>query len=325
MSHKRDVVVTVLTAPDEAEPPGMDELRARVEVRFATDETTLRATLPGTDILMVTDFRTEALAAAWPLADKLKWVHTASAGVDALMFPALVEGPVMLSNARGVFDRAIAEHVLCTVLMFAKDFPRSIRLQLKHHWQHRSTERVEGKRVLVVGAGSIGRQIARMLTAVGMEVHGIARTARATDPDFVAVHGNEEFHLELGQADYVVIAAPLTPQTEGMFDLGAFKAMRTDARLINIGRGPIVNTEALIQALRDGEIAGAGLDVFEEEPLPSSHSLWDMENVIITAHMSGDVIGWQQALTDQFLENLDGWLAGQEVFNQVNKKLGYAG
>ncbi|MDY0207054.1 MAG: D-2-hydroxyacid dehydrogenase [Pseudomonas sp.] len=325
MKHKTDRVITVLTAPGEPEPLGIDAVRARAEVRFAYDTASLEATLPGTDVLLVTDFRTEALAAAWPKADKLQWIHAASTGVDALMFPALIDGPVIVSNASGTFDHAIAEYVLCTVLMFAKDFPRSIRLQLEHKWQHRSTERVDGKRVLVVGAGSIGREIAKLLNAVGMEVHGTARSERTNDPDFVTVRSNTELHAELAHADYVVIAAPLTPQTNGMFDSAAFKAMRSSARLINIGRGPIVNTVDLVTALRDGEIAGAGLDVFEQEPLPESHPLWDMDNVIMTAHMAGDAVGWEQALIDQFIDNFDGWLAGKDIFNQVNKKLGYAG
>ena len=325
MTQRSKPVVTVLTASGEQEPPGMDSLRARAEVRFASDEATLRSTLPGTDIMMVTDFRTEALEAAWGCADKLKWIHATSAGVDALMFPALTKGNVVVTNARGIFDRTIAEYVLCTILMFAKDFPASIRLQMKHQWKHRDTERAEGKQVLVVGAGSIGRQIGRLVASAGLRPHGIARTARKDDPDFVAVHGNDDLYNQLGHADYVVIAAPLTPQTEGLFDEKAFKAMKNTARLINIGRGPIVKTDDLISALTSGEIAGAGLDVFEEEPLTDDHPLWDMENVIMTAHMAGDFIGWKRALTDQFLENFDRWHNSEELFNLVNKELGYAG
>jgi phosphoglycerate dehydrogenase-like enzyme len=274
---------------------------------------------------MVTDFRTDALEAAWPSADKLKWIHATSAGVDALMFPALVNSDVTVTNARGIFDRTIAEYVLCTILMFAKDFPHAIRLQMRHEWKHRDTERAEGQQVLVVGAGSIGRQIGRLVAAAGLKPHGIARTARHNDPDFVAVHGNEDLYEQLGHADFVVIAAPLTPQTEGLFNEKAFKAMKNTARLINIGRGPIVKTDDLIAALESGEIAGAGLDVFEEEPLPADHPLWDMENVIMTAHMAGDFIGWKRALTDQFLENLGRWDRGEDLFNLVNKELGYAG
>ncbi len=325
MSAAHRPVVTVLTTPGEPEPPGVAAMRARAEVRFACDEATLRETLPGTEVMMVTDFRTEALEAAWPAADRLQWVHATSAGVDALMFPALVESTVTVTNARGIFDRTIAEYVLCTILMFAKDFPRSIRYQLEHRWQHRDTERAEGRQVLVVGAGSIGRQIARLVGAIGLHVHGIARSARDDDPDFVAVHSQADLLAQLALADYVVIAAPLTPQTAGLFDARAFAAMRTGARLINIGRGPIVKTDDLISALKDGEIAGAALDVFEEEPLPAGHPLWDMDNVIMTAHMAGDFIGWRRALTDQFLENFDRWHRGEALFNQVNKALGYAG
>ncbi|PSF10691.1 D-2-hydroxyacid dehydrogenase [Marinobacter fuscus] len=318
-------VITVLSSPGESAPPGIEAIKARAEVRFACDEASLRETLPGTDAMMVTDFRTEALEAAWGSADRLQWIHATSAGVDALMFPALIDSKVTVTNARGIFDRTIAEYVLCTILMFAKDFPTSIRLQINNQWQHRDTERAEGKQVLVVGAGSIGRQIARLVNAIGLNAHGIARTPRPDDPDFVAVHGNDELYEQLSHADYVVIAAPLTPQTEGLFDARAFAAMKSTARLINIGRGPIVNTDALLQALDKGDIAGAGLDVFEEEPLPPEHPLWARENVIMTAHMAGDFIGWKRALTDQFLENFDRWHKGEELFNFVNKGLGYAG
>lgn len=325
MSQQPKPVVTILTAPGEPEPPGTEAIRARAEVRFASDETTLRETLPGTDVMMVTDFRTEALEAAWPCADQLRWIHATSAGVDALMFPALINSKVVVTNARGIFDRTIAEYVLCTILMFAKDFPASIRLQINHKWKHRDTERAEGQQVLIVGAGSIGRQIGRLVGAAGLIAHGIARTSRHNDPDFVAVHGNDDLLEQLAHADYVVIAAPLTPQTEGLFDEKAFKAMKNSARLINIGRGPIVKTDDLVSALENGEIAGAGLDVFEEEPLPEDHPLWDMENVTMTAHMAGDFIGWKRALTDQFLENFDHWHKGQAMFNLVDKELGYAG
>lgn len=318
-------VVTVLTAPDEPDPPGMDALRSRAEVRLAWDEASLWQTLPGTDVMMVTDFRTEALQAAWHAADQLQWIHATSAGVDALMFPALINGPVTVTNARGIFDHAIAEYVLCTILMFAKDFPRSLRCQLEHRWEHRESERAEGKQVLIVGAGSIGRQIARLVTQVGLHAHGVARRERYDDPDFVAVHSGDNLDEQLAQADYVVIAAPLTPQTAGLFDRKAFAAMRSTARLINIGRGPIVKTDDLVAALKGGEIAGAALDVFEEEPLPPEHPLWELDNVIMTAHMAGDFVGWRRALTDQFLENFDRWHRGEELFNQVNKALGYAG
>ncbi|WP_148862000.1 D-2-hydroxyacid dehydrogenase [Marinobacter fonticola] len=317
-------IVTVLTAPDEPEPPGIDAVRDMAEVRFASDESSLRQTLPGTQVMMVTDFRTEALEAAWPSADRLEWIHATSAGVDALMFPALTDGPVTVTNAQGIFDRTIAEYVLCTILMFSKDFPNSIRLQQARQWKHRDTERAQGKRVLVVGAGSIGRQISRLVQSIGMKSHGIARRARDNDPDFEAVHSNDSLKEQLGLADFVVVAAPLTPQTEGLFDRDMFRAMKKEARFINIGRGPIVQTNDLVDALKAGDIAGAGLDVFEEEPLPEEHPLWSMDNVLVTAHMAGDFIGWRGALTEQFVDNFGRWKAGESLFNKVDKKLGYA-
>lgn len=316
-------VVTVLSAPEEAGPPGLDLLNGRVEVRLAHDEETLRETLPGTQILLVTDFRTDALRAAWPAADSLQWVHATSAGVDALLIPELVESDIPVTNAQGIFDRAIAEYVLGAILLFAKDFNGSLAYQREHRWQHRDTERAHGKRVLVVGAGSIGREIARLTSAIGMDVYGIARRARSQDPDFVEVFANESLHEQLGKADYVVVSAPLTPATEGLFGPEEFASMKPEARFINIARGAIVQTHALVEVLKQGALAGAALDVFEEEPLPPEHPLWDFSNVVMTAHMAGDFVGWRAALIEQFLANLDRWQRNEALFNQVDKKLGY--
>lgn len=316
-------VVTVLTAPDEDTPPGLEPLFEQAETRVARDAASLEQALPGTEVLVVTDFRTGVLSRTWHAADRLRWIHATSAGVDAVLIPEVRNSDVIVTNAQGIFNRSIAEYVLCAILMWVKDFPESMRLQRERCWQHRETERATGARVLVVGAGAIGREIARITSAVGMEVHGIGRRARDSDPDFRAVHASESLHEQLAQADHVVVAAPLTPATEGMFDAEAFRAMRPEATFINIGRGPIVRTEALVQALQDGGIRAAVLDVFEEEPLPEDHALWGMDNAILTPHMSGDFIGWRAALSEQFLENLARWRDGKELFNVVNKELGY--
>lgn len=316
-------IVTVLSASDEARPPGLEILTDKVEIRLAHDEQTLRKTLPGTQILLVTDFRTDALRSAWGAADSLQWVHATSAGVDALLIPELVDSDIPVTNAQGIFDRTIAEYVLGAILMFAKDFPGSLAYQREQVWKHRDTERAQGKRVLVVGAGSIGRQIARLTGAIGMDVYGLARRARSDDPDFVEVFANESLHEELGKADYVVVSVPLTPATEGLFGPDEFAAMKPDARFINIARGQIVQTHALVEVLRQRAIAGAALDVFEEEPLPADHPLWQFSNVIMTAHMAGDFIGWREALIEQFVANLERWQTNEPLFNQVDKKLGY--
>lgn len=315
-------VVTVLTGPEEPEPPGLAPLHEQSEVRFASDEAGLRERLPDTDVLMVTDFRTDALAAAWPTAESLQWVHATSAGVDALLFPELCASKVPVTNARGTFDRAIAEYVLGIILMFAKDGRGNIELQQAHEWRHRDTERILDKQVLVIGAGAIGAEIAQLCRAAGMRASGIARTARK-DAAFDAVHAIAELHTHLATADYVVIAAPLTADTEQLFGPTEFAAMHTGTRLINIGRGAIVDTDALVQALDAGRIAGAGLDVFETEPLPADHALWDRDNVLMSAHMAGDFIGWRETLTEQFLDNFQRWQRGQALHNVVDKQRGY--
>ncbi|WP_290649871.1 D-2-hydroxyacid dehydrogenase [Aquisalimonas sp.] len=316
-------VVTVLTAEDEPLPPGLDAVADAAELRLANSRTSLEQALPGTDVLLVTDFRTDILADCWRLADRLQWVHATSAGVDALMFPGLQHSDIPVTNARGIFDRPIAEFVLGLVLAFAKDLPASVRYQDRHQWRHRDTEEIRGKRALIIGAGSIGRQIGRVLGAVGMDVHAVARSAREDDPDFGRVHASHALLEQLPNADYVVVAAPLTGDTRGLFGAEAFAAMHPRARFINIGRGPIVQTDALVEALRNQTIAGAGLDVFEEEPLPADHPLWGFPQAILSAHMAGDVIGWREALTEQFVNNFRRWRAGESLQNVVDKRRGY--
>lgn len=315
--------ITVLSSSADG-PPALERLQRHGDIHVAHDEATLRNALPGSEILLVTDFRTEALEAAWPAADSLRWVHAASAGVDQLMFDALIDSDIPVTNAQGIFDRSIAEYVLGAILMFAKDTRNNIHYQQQRRWTHRDTESIHGKRLVVAGAGSIGREIARLCKAVGMDVIGIARRARDADDVFSAVHAAEDIDTHLPDADYVVVAAPLTEATEHWFDTTRFAAMAPHARFINIGRGPIVVTDDLVAALGDGSIAGAALDVFEQEPLPADHPLWALDNVLISAHMAGDFIGWREALMDQFLDNLARWRRGDDLFNQVSKRHGYA-
>ncbi|MGB7388804.1 MAG: D-2-hydroxyacid dehydrogenase, partial [Pseudomonas neustonica] len=258
------------------------------------------------------------LESCWPAQHSIKWVHATSAGVDALLFPALVESDLVLTNARGVFDLGIAEYVLGAVLLFAKDTLGNLQHQRAHQWQHRETELVSGKQALIIGAGSIGGEVARLLSALGLEVTGVARSARET-PHFKRVVANDDLHKHLPSADYVVITAPLTPTTEGLINQRTLAQMKPEAVLINVGRGAVVVTDDLVEALQQKVIAGAALDVFEPEPLPPNHPLWDMPNVMMSAHMSGDFVGWRQALGEQFKANLERWLASEALFNQVDK------
>lgn len=179
----------------------------------------------------------------------------ASAGVDPLLFPALRDSPIVVTNSRGIFDQAIAKFVLGAVLAFAKDLPATMALQREHTWRHRETRLIAGSTVLVVGAGSIGRAAAGLLRVAGCRVVGVARTAR-DDPAFGRVAALTDFGKELPDADYVVVTAPLTEQTSGLLGAGAFKRMKPTAVLINVGRGPIVDEDALLAALEVGQVAG---------------------------------------------------------------------
>lgn len=320
---RSDPVVAVLTAEGEPLPPGLEPLFEMAKVRHADDLTSLRGALKDANVLMVTDFRTGLLDEAWDYAQRLEWIHATSAGVDAVLIDPVRASEIPVTNARGIFDRTIAEYVVGAITLFAKDFLRSFELQRDRHWQHRDTERVAGQRVLVVGAGSIGRQIARLCRAMGLSVDGMASTERDGDEDFGAIHASSRLTEVAGDYDFIVIAAPLTPGTRGLFDAAAFRTMRDTARLINIGRGPIVVTDDLVAALQSGTIAGAALDVFEEEPLPEDHPLWTTPNTILTAHMAGDFIGWKAALSEQFIANFRRWRQGQPLFNVVDKQRGY--
>lgn len=315
-------MVVVLGAAGQPDPAGLDQLRSAIEFR-TTDADGLAAALPGAEGLLLWDFFSDALVRAWPYADRLRWVHVAAAGVDRLLFDELADSKVVLTNARGVFDQPIAEFVLACVLAFTKDLEGSWRRQQEQTWQHRETLRLAGRRALVIGTGGIGRATARLLGAVGMQVRGIGRRARPEHHDFGEVWASTDLVAHAPWADHLVVAAPLTPQTRHLVDARVLAAMPRDGQLINVGRGPIVDEEALLASLRRGELAGAALDVFATEPLPSTHPFWTTPGVVVSAHMSGDVVGWRTALAEQFLDNCRRWVDGVPLVNVVDMTLGY--
>lgn len=308
----------------DAEPlPRLDRLDGRARVVHA-DEKTLAEQLPSADVLLVWDFLSDAVREAWPgEGPRPRWVHTPSAGVDRLL-PELSASPeTYLTNARGVFDQPIAEYVSGLVLAMAKDFRGTWELQRQRRWRHRETIRVGGSRAVVVGSGPIGRAIGRTLLALGVSVDLVGRTERSGDPEFGRVHSTGKLHSLLGEADWVVCVAPLTEESHGLFDASAFARMKPEARFVNVGRGQHVVQADLVEALLKRRIAGAALDVFQEEPLERDSPLWDVPGLLISPHMSGDTIGWRDDLAEQFLDNFDRWWAGEPLLNVVDKELGY--
>jgi len=315
------VVVQGAVALDDL--PGLDALADEAELHFAPDSGSLGRALPGADVLLGWNFRESNLETAWSHATALRWIHWCGAGVDDVLFPGLVQSDVVLTNARGIFDRAMAEFVLGLMIAMAKGFPRMFADQLHGRWVHRLTERLDGKCALVVGAGSIGREIGRMLKAFGMNVGAVSKRARADDPDFGTVAPISELDEQLPWADYVFVVTPLTRDTVGLFGTAQFEAMKRSARIINVGRGKVLDEEALVVALDRGDISGAALDVFGEEPLPTDSPLWTRDDVIVAPHMSGDFFGFEEALVERFVENFRRFTAGQALEGVVDKQKGY--
>lgn len=311
--------VVVLLAPGDADPPALEPIADVAELHLVRSMEALEQTIADADVLAVYDFRTRWVHDLGERAGSVPWIHAASAGVDAVMTPHVVQASTVVTNARGVFDRPIAEYVLGVLLLFAKDLRHTIELQQRKEWRHRETTLVAGRCAVVVGAGSIGRTVAQLLRAAGLSVRGVARTARAEDPDFDAVVGPDGLHDELARADDVVVCAPLTAETRGLLDASALAAAKPGCVLVNVGRGPVVDQAALLDALRSGQVAAAALDVFEEEPLPQDHPFWEMSNVVVSPHMSGDVVGWRAALGRQLVENFQRWMGGEPLLNVIDK------
>ncbi|WP_081661323.1 D-2-hydroxyacid dehydrogenase [Mycobacterium sp. UM_WWY] len=321
MSSPRPVIAVLCERAGDR-PAEVADLDFDVDFRYCA-ASGLADAVRGAQALLMWDYFSPALRGAWASADALEWIHVTAAGVDTLLFDQLRDSDVVVTNARGVFDRPMAEYVLGAVIAYAKGTQASFDRQRRHQWQHRETRTIAGAHALVVGTGGIGREIARLLRAAGLVVRGAGRVARAEDPDFDGVVAAADLAAAVGWCDHLVLAAPLTDATRGLVDATVLAAMKPDAHLVNVARGPLVDESALLAALTAGSIGGATLDVFDTEPLPQDHPLWDAPGAVVTAHMSGDARGWRDRLAAQFAENLHRWLAGRPLHNVVDKKLGY--
>lgn len=221
-------------------------------------------------------------------ASELGWVQLSGAGVDDVLFPELVASPVTITNMSGVAAPNIAEHLLAMMLAFARGLPELMRYQVRHEWHHPSRRFELGRQTLgIVGLGAIGAELAWRAAALGMRVLGLRRQVSDPPRGVERIYPPEQLHALLAESDHVAICLPLTPHTRHLIGAAELDAMRSDAYLYNIGRGAIIDQDALIAALQAEKIAGAGLDVTAPEPLPADSPLWDMTNVLITNHTSG--------------------------------------
>jgi phosphoglycerate dehydrogenase-like enzyme len=260
-------------------------------------------------------------------APRLRWFQQWGAGADWLLrHPEAVEADFLLTSASGVHAVPISEHILAFMLAFARGLTVAMRDQRERKWGQLEGSRLlelAGKSMLLLGVGEIGARTARLAAALDMKVIGVRRDPTRSEPGVAEMHGVDALPRLLPRADFVVLTVPLTSETRGMIGEAQLRAMKETAHLINIGRGETVREADLVRALREGWIAGAGLDVFEEEPLPEDSPLWGMENVIITSHYSGLTPHYNERALDIFLDNLERFRAGEPLRNVVDKRLGY--
>lgn len=264
------------------------------------------------------------------LAPRLRWVQVTAAGVEELLDSELARSGVNLTTASGIHAVPIGEYVMGVMLAFAKGLPAAMRAQAQRTWRPYLAEELCGKTVGILGLGAIGSYVAKLAKADGMRVLAIRRSVRrratgqkAAITDVDELLPPSDLPYLLSGADYVVIAVPLTPKSRGLIGERELRTMRPTARLINISRGAVIDEAALVRALKEEWIAGAALDVFQEEPLPPDSELWGMDNVILTPHISGGTPAYMERAVALFCDNLRRYLAGEPLRNTVDLQRGY--
>ncbi len=300
--------------------------------------------LDDVEVLLRGFLTAEAFDRVMARAPRLAWVHSASAGVERVLTPASLQRGLVITNARGVFSRPIAEYVLMMILAVSRRLPQLLELQRERTWQPLEGAELRDVTVGIVGLGSIGRAVGALATGFGCRVVAIRRRTEAgsgvaagpgTDPEaelddrplgevmLDRVLGPESLPELLADADFIVLAAPLTPETEGMINAETLSHVKPGAWLINVARGRLVDERALLRALREGPLGGAVLDAFREEPLPPGSPFYDLPNVIVTPHTSwssGRVLDRSVGL---FCDNLARYRLGEPLLNVVDPRAGY--
>jgi phosphoglycerate dehydrogenase-like enzyme len=313
-------------------PPGtLEEIASRfagLKVVRTSESLPLRAAIPQADILYTWGLPREA----FPLARRLKWVHTPAAGVDHLLYPAFVQSDVLLTNSRGLAGDAMADHAFSLILALARRLPEAVRFQSQHRWGQETLWTtppppiaLHGKVLGIVGLGGVGIELAARARAFGMTVLATRRSSGKHPSTVSKVLAPDQLPDLLEASDFVVLCPPLTQQTRGMIGRKELRRMKKTGYLVNVGRGELIQEAALITALREGWIAGAALDVFATEPLPRNSVFWNLPGLLITPHYAGTYPEHVARATALFLENLKYFLAGKRsrLKNLVDKSRGY--
>ncbi|MCC6366259.1 MAG: D-2-hydroxyacid dehydrogenase [Bryobacterales bacterium] len=280
---------------------------------------------PDPDVAVCGIGKAKLLRKLWPRIQNARWLHSLTAGLESVLFPELVESPITMSNAKGVYGRSLGEFAIASALYFAKDFRRMVRSQQAGVWDPFDVEELTGRTFGIVGYGGIGREAARRAKAMDMKVLVIRRHPEqsASDPLVDGVYAPGDVREMLALCDYVLVATPNTPETKGMIGEAELRAMKPEAVLINLGRGPVIDEAALIAALEECRIKGAALDVFNQEPLPEGHAFYRLDNVLLSPHCADHTPGWLDESMQFFVENFGRFVQGELLQNLVNKRLGY--
>lgn len=320
--------MTLWNAPQGAIARWKERFGARgIEVLAAPHDLPFEEGLALAEILVGHGITPESFARA----THLKWIQAPSAGVGHLLFPALVQSPVIVTNARGVHAAPMAEHLLAMMLAHVRKIHRARDYQQKKEWAQDALwteepwlDELGGRTLGIVGLGAIGTELARRARGLSMRVIGLRRRAdQPLPPGVEEARGPEELKWLLSESDFIANCLPSTAKTKRTFDRDAFAAVRPGAFFFNVGRGSTVDEPALLDAVKSGQLAGAGLDVTEEEPLPSDSPLYGMPQIILTFHIAGASARFWERAAVLFEENVERYLDGRPLVNVVDKKEGY--
>jgi phosphoglycerate dehydrogenase-like enzyme len=321
--------LTILAVANPAAPylGPLRELPSNFRVLAGNQAQFIERWAPEADVLVVAGGQHDAFQTAFRLAKNVKWVHSLWAGVEGLLIPELVESAVPFTNGRGVFSGGLAEFVVAAMLFFSKDLRRMLRNQAQGRWEPFEVEELNQAVLGIIGYGETGRACGKLARALGMRIVATRRRPElsAADP-YVDTFYTADHLLDLiRMSDYLLITAPLTAATRGLIAEGELRAMKKNAVLINVGRGPIVVESALIAALTENRIRGAALDVFKQEPLPAGHPLYALDNVLLSPHCADLTLNSGSRLNAArfFVENLDRFVKGEPLRNVVDKVAGY--
>jgi phosphoglycerate dehydrogenase-like enzyme len=307
--------------------PRLREDFSDIEVVHLNTYDTVEECIRDAEVVVGWSLRPEQIVAA----PRLRWIHSPAAGVHQLLFPELVDSDVVITNGRDVHGPVVAEHIIALILALAKKIPQAGRFQQKHEWGQQEIWRsrprpreVSGATLGLIGLGSIGRETAKRATALGLRVIAVREHPEKGTPEGVEqVFASSQLGVLLSQSDYVALAVPLTSQTRRLIDADRLAQFKPEACLINVSRGPLVDEMALVRALHDKKIGGAGLDVFAEEPLPPHSPLWDAENLLITPHTAALTEKQWERHYALLTENLRRYLNHQPLLAVVDKQKGY--